>query len=84
MYGHPMNYNPFGPHAPQKAGETDVPIEQFKAAQAAGASHLSADGQYVYTVRYGEALRAKWDEWGKAFGAWTPCEELPGDAVKIE
>ena len=82
MYGHPINYNPFGPHAPQKASETDVPLHVFKAAQAAGATHLSADGSKVFQMRYSTVYEASWQ--GESFGAWWPLgSELPADAVKI-
>ncbi len=87
MYGLPQNYNPYAPprpNTPPTSSQTDVPLVQFKAAQSAGASHLSADGKYVYTIRYGQVLSAKWDEWTRAYGAWEPVEVLPADAVVIE
>lgn len=85
MYPFPGSYNPFGPHAPQPAPAADVPLAQFRAAaERAGASHLSADGKYVYTVRYGETLVAEWDGWERAYGPWSPCGGLPAGAVVIE
>ncbi len=81
------SYNPFGPPrppTPPTAGQApDVSIGQFKAAQLSGASHLSADGRYVFTIRYGQTLQAKWDEWAREFGAWEPVDEMPADTVKM-
>lgn len=75
-------YNPYGPHAPQKAAPApDVPLKQFEAAKVAGASHLSADGKRIYCERFGAVLEAEWD--GARFGAWWGCEGLPGDAVVL-
>lgn len=82
MYGFPPSYNPFSPHAPAKPTTPDVPLSRLKAAQLARASHLSADGQYAYTVRYGRVLQAEWK--GYDFGAWLDIgEEMPGDAVAL-
>lgn len=76
-------YNPYNPHAPQKAADVpDVPLAQFRAAQAAGASHLSADGKWIYCERFGAALEAEWD--GSGYGVWWPCEELPADVAVID
>lgn len=75
-------YNPFGPHAPQKAAP-DVPLAQFQAAQSAGASHLSGDGSKVYQTRYGKVYEAGWQ--GDFFGAWWPLDgDLPADAVVLD
>lgn len=81
FFPHHLTVNPYGPHAPQKAA--DVPLQQFKAAQAVNATHLSRDGQRVYCTRYGQPLEAKWREWD-GYGAWEECEAIPGDAVRIE
>lgn len=83
MYPFPMGYNPFSPHAPQKAAlAPDVPEKAFEAAKVAGASHLSADGQRIYCERFGAILEAEWD--GARFGAWWACAELPADAVVLK
>lgn len=84
MYGL-LNYNPYGPHAPQKASQTDVPLAQFKAAQAIqNATHLSADGQRVYLEYANEVRVCYWDDEIKEFGSSFPCDGLPSDAVAIE
>ena len=86
MYGLPINYNPFGPHAPaHKPGDsqTDVPLAQFKAAQAVYATHLSADGQRVYTERADGVRVFFWDGGSKTFGSSFPCDGLPGEVVKL-
>ena len=85
MFPPHLTVNPFGPHspAPKVDSQTDVPLAQFKAAQAVYATHLSADGQRVYCTRYGQVLMAKWDKWN-GFGAWEPCDSIPSDAVVIE
>lgn len=85
MYGHPMNYNPFSHHAPQKASQTDVPIAQFNAAKGIlGATHLSADGERVYIQKMGELRVCHWNKEMKRYDSSFPCDGLPGDAVKIE
>lgn len=88
MYGHPMNYNPFGPHAPQpqKASQTDVPLQQFKAAQEVNATHLSKDGLIAYDQRQYGLWYCKWDEGAKRFGSWFKMldRDLPADAVVID
>lgn len=77
-------YNPFGPPTPPTAGDApDVSIAVFKAAKDAGASHLSADGLRIYTVRYGQTLEAEWKERLRNFGAWSVVAEIPGDAVAM-
>ncbi len=82
MYFPGTSYNPYGTHAPQADKTPDVPLAQFRAAQRAGASHLSADGKYVYTVRYDRVLQAAWN--GSCFGAWLDIgEEMPADAVRM-
>lgn len=76
-----QGYNPYSHHAPAKP-TADVPLHVFKAARDAGASHLSADGQYAYTVRYGRVLQAEWK--GYDFGAWLDVgEQMPGEAVAL-
>jgi len=84
MYGHPINYNPFSPHAtPPTATPPDVSIEKFKAARAVGATHLSADGSKAFQTRYGTVYEADWQ--GETFGCWWPLESgLPADAVRLE
>lgn len=75
-------YNPFSPHAPQPTPTApDVPLQQFHAAQQAGASHLSADGKRIYCERFGAALEAEWD--GSGYGVWWPVDGLPADAVRM-
>lgn len=78
-------YNPYGPHAPKKASATDVPLNQFRAAQAIkDATHLSSNGQRVYSQRMGKVRVYYWDEETKSFGSSFPCDGLPPDAVVIE
>lgn len=86
MFPHHLTVNPFGPRAPQQpAPAPDVPLVQFRAAQAIkDATHLSKDGQRVYSQRMGNVRVYYWDEEMKAFGSSFPCSELPIDAVKIE
>lgn len=82
---YPHGYNPFSPPKPPPppvAGEAP-PLHVFEAAQRAGASHLSADGLRVYTVRYGETLEAEWKAEGRIFGAWSVVAEMPADAVAM-
>ena len=85
MYGLPQNYNPFGPHGPQKStSQTDVPLAQFQAAQDANATHLSADGLRAY-IEYEFSVRVcYWDDESRVFGSSFPCEQgLPADAVRM-
>lgn len=81
MMYYPANYNPYGPRAPKPDPPADVSLVQLRAAQHAGASHLSADGLRAYCERYGAILQAEWD--GANFGVWWPVAELPADVVKI-
>lgn len=84
MYGLPMNYNPFFPHAPQQpAPAPDVPQARLSAAELAGARWLSTDGTRAYCERYGAVLQADWD--GARFGSWfTYTAGLPADAVVLK
>mgnify|MGYP001610037845 CR=1 FL=1 len=86
MYGLPHSYNPFGPHAPQKASETDVPLVQFRAAKGIpGATHLSTDGERVYILKMGELRVCHWNKETKQYDSSFPCPDgLPADAVAIE
>ena len=79
-------YNPYGPHSPKTASATDVPLQQFKAAQAAGATHLSADGKTAYDQRQYGLWYCSWDESPGRFGSWYKIldSELPANAVIIE
>lgn len=80
-------YTPAGPYRPQMttpppAGEAPpVSLVAFKAAQRAGASHLSADGMRAYCERFGATLRAEWD--GNGWGSWWEVGEMAADAVKM-
>lgn len=60
----------------------DVPLAIFQAAQRAGATHLSVDGQTAYCRRYGAVYEAGWQ--GSEFGAWWVVDELPAGAVELE
>lgn len=81
MYGL-LNYNPFSPHAPQPAAP-DVPQARLAAAERAGATHLSGDGQAAFTVRYGRVLQADWD--GVMYGSWLDVGEvMPAGAVVLK
>jgi len=88
-----------GPHAPRPVAPSlypygaipqpqqpapDVPLHVFKAAQAAGASHLSADGLRAYRDDRGGVEVAFWNDDDRVFPSWWPCDELPGDAVRME
>lgn len=80
MYPFPNNYAPPRPPTPPTAGEAP-PLHVFEAAQRAGASHLSADGQRIYCQRLGAVLQAEWD--GNGWGSWWSCDDLPPDAVAM-
>lgn len=93
MYGHPINYNPFGPHPSTGSGHSapqppapDVPLSQFKAAQDAGATHLSGDGKTAYMLRMGRVCWADWSEESGTFGGWweSQAEQVPAGAVVLK
>lgn len=87
MYGFPANYNPFGPYAPQPTPTApDVPLQQFHAAQQAGATHLSGDGKTAYMTRMGRVCWADWSHEAGAFGMWweSQADEMPADAVVLK
>lgn len=70
-------------HTPKPDPPDPVPLAQFKAAQRAGATHLSADGKRAYCTRYGGVVEAEW--MGRDYGSWWVCPEgLPADAVEID
>lgn len=74
-------YNPYGPHAAPPAPEVSPAVK--KAARLAGASHLSADGLWIYCERYGAVFEAERD--GSNFGAWWPAEGgLPAGTVLLD
>lgn len=88
MYGL-LNYNPFGPHAPQPAPAPTGPIgptlpqARLSAAERAGGTHLSGDGLAAFTVRYGRVLQVDWD--GARFGYWLDVGEvMPVGAVVVK
>lgn len=68
-------------HPPPSPAPTEPTLDTFKAAQRAGATHLSADGRRIYCTRYGGVFRAEWG--GDDFGSWWACEGLPNDAIGI-
>ena len=76
-------YNPFGPHA-QPAPANAIPLANFKAAQLANATHISATGHIAYDQREYACWRSFWDNESKTYGSWFRCDELPGDAVKLD
>lgn len=77
-------YNPYGPHAPQKATPApEVPENVFEAAVGIKASHLSKDGRRAYRIRMGSVRVYYWDEETNRFGSDFPCDEVPADAVLI-
>jgi hypothetical protein len=74
-----------GQAAGTKDSATDVPLQQFKAAQAVNATHLSADGKRAYDERQSSVWYCEWDDDEKKFSVWWRLfEGLPADAVKIE
>jgi len=87
MFPPHLTVNPYGPHtpAPKTDSGSDVPLAQFKAAQAVNATHLSRDGETAYDERKFGVWYCQWDEEDKCFGSWFKwCDELPEGAVKIE
>lgn len=85
LYGYPATYNPFTPSRPTpSAPSPTVSIDVFRAAQLAGATHLSADGLRIYRDDRGGAEIAFLDEGAGEWGSWWSLEAgLPGDAVRI-
>lgn len=75
-------YNPYGPHAPQSTAP-DVPQARLAAAERAGATHLSGDGETAYMLRMGRVCWADWSEENGCFGGWweSQAEELPAGVV---
>lgn len=86
MYGLPMNYNPFFPHAPQQPTPLpDVPQARLSAATDVKAQYLSADGQRAYKEMSDGVRVFYWDEEIKVFGSSFPAPEgLPSDAVVLK
>lgn len=86
MYPFPGSYNPFGPHAPTTTDLPTVPQSRLSAAERAGATHLSADGETAYMLRMGRVCWADWSEEGGRFGGWweSKAEELPVGAVTLK
>ena len=84
-YGVPPLYNPFGQPTPRPTltpNPSEVTAGRKLLAFRSGASHLSADGETGYCVRYGRVYRCHWD--GFNFGAWEPeGETMPEGAVKV-
>jgi len=80
------HFPPRPPTPPTASGQQapDVPLAQFKAAQSANATHLSADGLRAY-IEYEFSVRVcYWDDESKRFGSSFPCEQgLPADAVRM-
>lgn len=75
------NYTPWGNKTSKPAPLEEVPLSVFKAAQRAGASHLSKDGKRAYCKRLGHYFTADYTKRG--FLSWWTCEELPADAVEL-
>lgn len=81
---HPMTHTPGQPAPrPALADASEVTAGRKLLAFRSGASHLSADGETGYCVRYGKAYECSWD--GFNFGYWGPVkgDELPEGAVKL-
>jgi hypothetical protein len=76
------HFPPRPPTPPTAKPLPDVPLSRLRAAERAGASWLSADGERIYCERYGAVLQADWDEWD-GFSAWISIDGLPADAVKM-
>jgi hypothetical protein len=75
---------PTPPTAGTKDSQTDVPLQQFKAAQAVNATHLSADGLIAYDERKSSVWYCEWDDDEKKFGAWWRlADDWPADAVRM-
>lgn len=85
LYGFPAQYNPFTPsRATPPTGGPTVSIDVFRAAQLAGATHLSADGLRIYRDDRGGAEIAFLDEGAGEWGSWWSLEAgLPADAVRM-
>lgn len=81
---HPSAYipNPHHPRASQPTAEPEIPARRLALAKRAGASHVSKDGDKAFMSRFGEVMCSDYDGWN--YGAWWPCDGLPGDAVKVE
>lgn len=65
----------------QRVEIKEASLAQFKAAQAAGGTHLSQDGETVYMQRLGQWYAAYWD--GREFGSWFLIAALPAEAVAL-
>ncbi len=77
MYGLPISYNPFGPHA-----QPAIPIPNLEAAKnVPDATHISLDGLCVYTNN-GKRVYY-WDDESKTFGSSFPCDGLPTNVVVV-
>lgn len=84
MYGAPVNYNPFSPHAPVKPTAPDVPLSRLKAAKDVKAQHLSGDGLRAYRDDRGGIEVAHWNDERRAFDSWWALDgEMPADAVAL-
>lgn len=76
--------NPHHPSYSQPQPAPEVPLSTFKAAQAAGATHLSADGSKAFRNDRGNPEIAHWDREMGRFDSWWATDEVPGDAVKLD
>lgn len=91
LIGNYYPHFPPRPPTPPMAGQPpasdvlDVPLAQFKAAQAVNATHLSSDGLTAYDEREYSIWQCFWDEETKAFGGWWHKEDydLPADAIRM-
>jgi len=86
-YTIPYYPNPHHPSHQPTSPASDVGLANFKAAQDAGAGHLSVDGKRAYRTRYGVTFEAGWQAGTGSFSAWWPLAEgegVPEGAVKVD
>lgn len=78
-YGVPVPYYPGG----KQPEPPPIPEQRKALARAAGATHLSRDGQTAYVRRMGCLDRADW--LGNEFGSWwsSTAANIPEGAIEL-
>jgi hypothetical protein len=77
-YGTPPNYR-----QPNPDPAPEISAGQRLMALRANATHISADGRFIYQVRSSSVKEAEWRVAAAEYGAWWRVARLPEGVVEL-